>query len=82
MTAKLNDIDPQVADVLAGIADTPIIRLEQLLAWKLDAAIVDAQSRHARVAARRERSAITVRVFQTHAMEPYGMINAGHIRAH
>lgn len=33
MTAKLNDIDPQawLADVLARIADTPIIRLEQLL---------------------------------------------------
>jgi len=33
MTAKLDDIDPQVwlADVLARIADTPIIRLEQLL---------------------------------------------------
>ncbi|CUX53042.1 hypothetical protein GGE43_005174 [Agrobacterium tumefaciens] len=29
MTAKLNDIDPQVwlADVLARIADTPITRL-------------------------------------------------------
>jgi hypothetical protein len=35
MTAKLNDIDPQawLADVLARIADTPIIRLEQLLPW-------------------------------------------------
>ncbi|ARO32389.1 IS66 family insertion sequence transposase protein (plasmid) [Rhizobium sp. NXC14] len=33
MTAKLNDIDPQVwlADVLARIADTSITRLEQLL---------------------------------------------------
>ncbi len=35
MTAKLNNIDPQVwlADVLARIADTPITRLEQLLPW-------------------------------------------------
>lgn len=34
-TAKLNDIDPQawLADVLTRIADTPIIRLEQLLPW-------------------------------------------------
>ena len=35
MSAKLNDIDPQawLADVLARIADTPIIRLEDLLPW-------------------------------------------------
>lgn len=35
MTAKLNDIDPQawLADVLARIADTPIVRLGQLLPW-------------------------------------------------
>ena len=35
MTAKLNDIDPQawLADVLAGIADHTIHRLEQLLPW-------------------------------------------------
>lgn len=35
MTAKLNDIAPQawLADVLARIADTPAIRLEQLLPW-------------------------------------------------
>ncbi|EJZ17752.1 transposase IS66, partial [Rhizobium sp. Pop5] len=38
MTAKLNDIDPQVwlADVLARIADTSITRLEQSV--ELDAA--------------------------------------------
>lgn len=35
MSAKLNDIDPQawLADVLVRIADTPIIRLEDLLPW-------------------------------------------------
>ncbi len=35
MSAKLNDVDPQVwvADVLARIVDTPIISLEQLLPW-------------------------------------------------
>ncbi len=35
MSAKLNDIDPQawLADVLARIADTPIINLQQLLPW-------------------------------------------------
>ena len=36
-TAKLNDIDPQawLADVLAGIADTPPTRLAELLPWNL-----------------------------------------------
>ena len=35
MTAKLNDIDPQawLADVLAGIADLPQGRLDELLPW-------------------------------------------------
>ena len=34
-TAKLNDVDPQawLADVLARIADYPIRRLNELLAW-------------------------------------------------
>jgi transposase len=34
-TAKLNDVDPQarLADVLARVADTPVIKLEQLLPW-------------------------------------------------
>ncbi|MBP1888145.1 hypothetical protein J2Z50_006463 [Ensifer mexicanus] len=42
MSAKLNDIDPQVwlADVLARIADTPITRLEDLLPWKWSALAV------------------------------------------
>ena len=35
ISAKLNDIDPQawLADVLVRIADTPIIRLEEMLPW-------------------------------------------------
>ena len=46
MTAKLNDIDPQVwlADVLARIADTPITRLEQLLPWNWTSLTVNAQA--------------------------------------
>ncbi|QBJ16079.1 IS66 family transposase [Agrobacterium sp. 33MFTa1.1] len=46
MTAKLNDIDPQVwlADVLARIADTPITRLEQLLPWNWTPPTVNAQA--------------------------------------
>jgi transposase len=46
MTAKLNDIDPQVwlADVLARIADTPITRLEQLLPWNWTPLTVNAQA--------------------------------------
>jgi len=46
MTAKLNDIDPQawLADVLARIADTPIIRLEQLLPWNWTPPTVNAQA--------------------------------------
>lgn len=46
MTEKLNDIDPQawLADVLARIADTPIIRLEQLLPWNWTPATVNAQA--------------------------------------
>lgn len=45
MTAKLNDIDPQVwlADVLARIADTPTTRLEQLLPWNWTPLTVNAQ---------------------------------------
>ena len=45
-TAKLNDIDPQawLADILAGIADTPQTRLAELLAWnwKRESAILAA----------------------------------------
>ena len=39
MTAKLNDIDPQawLADVLAGIADLPQGRLDELLPWNWSA---------------------------------------------
>ncbi|ANL54980.1 IS66 family transposase [Rhizobium phaseoli] len=46
MTAKLNDIDPQVwlADVLASIADTSITRLEQLLPWNWTPPTVNAQA--------------------------------------
>ncbi|WP_237357450.1 IS66 family transposase [Rhizobium phaseoli] len=46
MTAKLNDIDPQVwlADVLARIADTSITRLEQLLPWNWTPPTVNAQA--------------------------------------
>ncbi|ANL10312.1 IS66 family insertion sequence transposase protein [Rhizobium sp. N113] len=46
MTAKLNDIDPQVwlADVLARIADTPITRLKQLLPWNWTPPTVNAQA--------------------------------------
>jgi transposase len=35
VTAKMNDIDPQawLADVLAGIAEHPATRLDQLLPW-------------------------------------------------
>jgi len=46
MTAKLNDIDPQawLADVLARIADTPIISLEQLLPWNWTPRTIDAQA--------------------------------------
>lgn len=46
MTAKLNDIDPQVwlADVLARIADTPITRLERLLPWNWTPLTVNAQA--------------------------------------
>lgn len=46
MTAKLNEIDPQLwlADVLARIADTPITRLEQLLPWNWTPSIIDAQA--------------------------------------
>lgn len=46
MTAKLNDIDPQawLADILARIADTPIIRLEQLLPWNWTPPTIDAQA--------------------------------------
>ncbi len=45
MSAKLNDIDPQVllADVIARIADTPITRLEQLLPWNWTPPTVNAQ---------------------------------------
>ena len=36
VTAKLNDVDPRawLADVLAGIADHPASRLDELLPWK------------------------------------------------
>ncbi len=46
MTAKLNDIDPQawLADILARIADTPIIKLEQLLPWNWTRPTIDAQA--------------------------------------
>jgi hypothetical protein len=46
MSAKLNDIDPQawLADVLARIADTPIIRLEKLLPWHWTSPAADAQA--------------------------------------
>jgi hypothetical protein len=35
VTAKMNDVDPQawLADVLARIAEHPIQRLDELLAW-------------------------------------------------
>jgi hypothetical protein len=32
-SAKLNDVDPQVADVLAHIAETPRTKLADLLPW-------------------------------------------------
>uniref|UniRef100_UPI0004823C8F transposase domain-containing protein n=1 Tax=Allorhizobium undicola TaxID=78527 RepID=UPI0004823C8F len=46
MSAKLNDIDPQVwlADVLTSIADTPISRLEQLLPWNWKPKTLSAQA--------------------------------------
>jgi len=46
MTAKLNNIDPQVwlADALARIADTPITRLEQLLPWNWTSTAAVAQA--------------------------------------
>jgi hypothetical protein len=36
VTAKLNDIDPcpWLADVVARIADHPVVRLDELLPWK------------------------------------------------
>ena len=36
VTAKLNDIDPRawLADVLARIADQPVLRLDELLPWR------------------------------------------------
>ena len=39
-TARLNNVDPQawLADVLGLIADTPQIRLNELLPWNWDAA--------------------------------------------
>ncbi|MBB4010511.1 hypothetical protein GGQ71_004812 [Rhizobium taibaishanense] len=45
-TAKLNDIDPQasLADVFARIADTPIIKLEQLLPWNWTPTTIEAQA--------------------------------------
>ncbi len=35
VTAKLNDVDPRawLADVLARIADHPVLRLHELLPW-------------------------------------------------
>lgn len=46
MSAKLNDIDPQawLADVLARIADTPIIKLERLLPWNWTPKALNAQA--------------------------------------
>ena len=33
VTAKMNDIDPQAADVVARIAEHPARRIDELLPW-------------------------------------------------
>lgn len=46
MSAKTNDVDPQawLAEVLANLADTPISRLQQLLAWNWTPGKLNAQA--------------------------------------